>query len=101
VGALPGSANESAVALLPDERKEAQRDMTSTGGTGGGGASTDASIRTLPGSSYTPSPLAQVHSVPHTTGREYALARDEVKVFGANVSKDLDVSETDDTVRRR
>jgi hypothetical protein len=90
VGALPGAGNESGVALLPDERQEAQEALSGFGG----GASTDASVRTLAGSSYASSPLGQSYSVPHTTGREYALARDEEKVFGANAKKDLDVQKT-------
>lgn len=91
VGALPGSAGESSVALLPDERKEA------SSGTGSG-ASTDASIRTLPGSGYAPSPLGQSHFVPQTTGREHAFSRDEEKLFGANANKDLDAPDAVDAV---
>lgn len=87
VGALPGSAGESSVALLPDERKERpQRDAPASSG-----ASTDASTRTLPGSAFAPSPLGQNHFVPQTIGREHAFSRDEEKVFGANANKDLDV----------
>jgi hypothetical protein len=82
VGALPGSANESGVALLPDERQKMQ-ELAS-------GGSTDASIRRLPGTSHAPPSLVQ------TTGREYALARDEEKAFGRNVQKDLDAPQMDD-----
>jgi hypothetical protein len=92
VGALPGSANETDVALLPDERKEAQE--TSSGV--GGGASTD---RTLPGSSYIPSPLGQVHSLPQTIGRQQPFSRDEEKVFGADAKNDLDTPHTEDDAK--
>jgi len=78
--------------ILQDDTSHADRKETqeSTSGTGGG-ASIDASVRTLLGSSSTSSPLGQV---PQTNGREYALARDEEKLFG---EKELDVPETDDT----
>jgi len=37
--------------------------------------------------------------VPQPTGHEHALSRDEEKVFGANVKKDLDVPKTIDAVK--
>lgn len=92
-GALPGPANESGVALLPDERAKRPSEI-------GNGASADASIRTLPGSSqsYTPgpSPLAQSFGLsgPQTSGRDYAFSRDEERAFGPNAKSDLDKLDT-------
>jgi len=37
--------------------------------------------------------------VPQPTGHEHALSRDEEKVFGANVKKDLNVPKTIDAVK--
>jgi hypothetical protein len=59
----------------------------------GGGASTDASVRTLPGSSSTP-PFGHVAQ---TNGRAYAFSRDEEKLFGGSEKKDADLPETKDT----
>jgi hypothetical protein len=95
VGALPGSAGESSVALLPDERKEAQKESSSGIGSG---ASADASTRTPPDTGYAPSPLGQSQFVPQTTGREHAFSRDEQRVFGADANKDFDVPDAVDTV---
>jgi hypothetical protein len=94
VGALPGLANESGVALLPDERAKAAQGTTPSIG----GASTDASVRTLAGSSYQPSQLGQSHFVPQTAGRDQPFSRDEEKVFGADAKKDFDVPEPADAV---
>ena len=76
--------DQSGVALLPDERKEAQGGPTQIDG----GASTD---RTLPGSGYATSPLSQNHLVPQTTGREQPFSGTEEKLC-----KDHDAAETDE-----
>lgn len=90
VGALPGPANKSDIAFVPDERKGAQGTSSEIGI----GVSADASA---PGSSYAPSPLGQRQ--PQTTWREHAFSRDEEKMFGSNVKKDLDVPKTIDAVK--
>jgi hypothetical protein len=87
VGALPGSANESGVALLPDQRKVDKGMSTAPSADG---ADTDASIRSLAGSRQDPAgaaPVGQVHlnQGPRSQPREHSLAKDEGKAFGGNI----------------
>ena len=96
VGALPGLVDESSVVLLPDERDQSGEKATSYSSTTNN-ASTDASIRTLPGSHQDGGEVGQIHlhDSPHTEGREHTLARDEEKVFGSDTLKKLGKDQKD------
>lgn len=78
IGALPGSANESGVALLPDERVQMGEKPLESSTVNN--ASTGARSRLDGGGGEE----IYLHDSPRTEAREHVLARDEEKIFGSD-----------------